>query len=181
MRLFIAINFQNEVLSRLLALRDDLCSQSLRGRFTAPKNLHLTLVFLGECDTQQANAAKTAMDAIRFEPFFVEIVGIGHFKRNGRNGGDTWWAGVQECKPLLDLQRDLTRRLTAAGFALPSKKYSPHITLGREITTEVIPCQIESFGEKAYAIDLMESELNGGGPIYRIIYTKEASNRRALF
>ena len=50
MRLFIAINFNTETCTQLLALRDELRIESQRGSFTAPENLHLTLVFLGECD-----------------------------------------------------------------------------------------------------------------------------------
>ena len=48
MRLFVAINFNNETRSRLLDLRDELRGKSQRGNFTAPENLHLTLAFIGE-------------------------------------------------------------------------------------------------------------------------------------
>ena len=77
-----------------------------------PENLHLTLAFLGECDEKQSAAAKAAMEASSFEPFPAFFERIGRFKRDG---GDIWWAGLQESKTLTGLQKDLTDRLTAMG------------------------------------------------------------------
>ena len=48
MRLFIAINFNDDTHNRLIALRDELRSRSERGNFSLPENLHLTLAFIGE-------------------------------------------------------------------------------------------------------------------------------------
>ena len=83
------------------ALRDEL-RIGPRGSFTAPENLHLTLVFLGECDEEQTTAVKKVMSTINFEPFPICIDRIGRFRRNG---GDIWWAGCMK-QALLDLQRN---------------------------------------------------------------------------
>jgi 2'-5' RNA ligase len=69
MRLFIAINFNTDTRMQLLALRDELRIRSRRGSFTVPENLHLTLVFLGECDEAQTSSVKKVMSTINFEPF----------------------------------------------------------------------------------------------------------------
>jgi len=47
MRLFVAINFNNETRAQLVSLRDELHSRSKRGHFSLDENLHLTLVFIG--------------------------------------------------------------------------------------------------------------------------------------
>ena len=73
MRLFIAINFSHAVCSKLLALRDQLRSGAVRGSFSLPDNLHLTLVFLCECGAKQAAAVKAAMDAVSFHSFPVMV------------------------------------------------------------------------------------------------------------
>ena len=161
MRLFIAINFNNETRSRLLALRDELRGKSERGNFSAPENLHLTLAFLGECDGKQTSAVKSVLSAVSFKPLDITIDCIGRFKRDQRDvrhGGDIWWAGVRDNKALSDLQKALTSGLCANGFILDNRKYSPHITLGREVITDVKPWQIEPFGETVGTIDLMKSE-----------------------
>jgi 2'-5' RNA ligase len=168
MRLFVAINFNNDTRARLIELRDKVRSRSARGNFSAPENLHLTLAFLGECDAKQAAAAKTALGAVAFGPFGIAIDRVGRFKRGG---GEIWWAGLSESKPLSDLQRGVTDRLASAGFAFESRKYSPHITLGREIVTDSNTWTIEPFGETVSIIDLMKSERIHG----KLTYTRAAS------
>jgi 2'-5' RNA ligase len=167
LRLFIAINFDRETRSRLTALRDALRADSTQGRFSAPENLHLTLVFLGECDEKQATAARAAMDAVRFEPF---AMGIGRLGRFRREGGDIWWAGVSECQQLAELQKELTKELTERGFRIERRKFSPHITLGREIVTKASPCAIEEFGQRVNKIELIKSERIDGKLTYTAIY-----------
>jgi len=171
MRLFIALNFTPETKSSLLTLRDDLRSQSARGNFSLPENLHLTLAFLGECDARQAAAAKQAMAVVDFSSLEITIEHIGRFRRDG---GDIWWAGVRETPELMTLQRDLTERLRTAGFALERRRYSPHITLGREIVTDIAPWRIEPFGETVSRIDLMKSERVQGRLTYTALFAKEA-------
>ena len=171
MRLFIAINFNDATRSRLVSLRDELHKASSRGRFTHTENLHLTLAFLGECNEQQAASAVTAMDTTSSEPFELSIDRMGHFKRNG---SDIWWAGVCENKTLLELQQNLTNRLLENRLECDKRKYSPHITLGREIIMQVQPRQIEPFGEMVTCIELMKSERVGGKLTYTAIHTVKA-------
>jgi 2'-5' RNA ligase len=169
MRLFIAVNFNSDTCSRLIALRDELRAKSERGNFSAPENLHLTLAFLGECGGRQADAAKSALSAVIFEPFDIAVERVGRFKRDG---GDIWWAGLREDKRLLALQRDLTDKLTTAGFTLERRKFSPHITLGREVVTAATPWMIEPFGETVSAVELMKSERLNGKLTYTSIFRR---------
>jgi len=173
MRLFIAINFNDMTRARLIALRDELRDKAVYGRFSPSENLHLTLAFLGESDAKQTAAAKAVMDAVNFDPLIVTIGCIGRFSRGG---SDIWWAGVSENKPLLNLYGDLTDKLSAAGFDLEKRKYSPHITLGREIMTEAVPRQIPAFGERVYKIDLMKSERVNGKLTYTAIHSRRCAD-----
>ena len=170
MRLFLAVNFTNETRAQLLALQDELRARSKRGRFSTPENLHLTLVFLGECDDKQSASAIAAMEAICFEPFPILVDKIGRFKREA---GDIWWAGLQENEPLGKLQQNLTDELAAAGFKLERRKYSPHITLGRDVITDEIPWKTEPFGETVNSIDLMKSERIQGKLTYASIFSRK--------
>jgi 2'-5' RNA ligase len=163
LRLFVAINFNAHTRSRLLALRDELRDKAERGRFSAPENLHLTLAFLGECDGKRTAAAKSVVTSMEFAPFEVAVERIGNFR------GDLWWAGLREDKPLPALQRDLSDRLAAAGFTLERRRFSPHITLGREVATDAKPWKIEPFGETVRSIELMKSERIGGKLTYTTI------------
>ena len=171
MRLFIAINFNNSTKNKLLSLCDELRSHSERGRFSLPENLHLTLAFLSECNPKQTAAVKSAMDYINFKHFDITIESMGRFKRNG---GDIWWAGIGENQALIELQRSLTDKLNSAGFSLEKRKYNPHITLAREVITDLQPQGIEPFGETVSSVELMKSERIGGKLTYTPIYQKTA-------
>jgi 2'-5' RNA ligase len=169
LRLFIAVNFNDETRTRLLSLRDELRTRSVRGNFSAQENLHLTLAFLGECNEKQAADIKAVMDTVRVKPFHAVIDKVGCFKRNG---GDIWWAGVQASKPLLEMQRDLADKLTEAGFSLEQRSYNPHITLGREVITNTVAWRIEPFGEDISCIELMKSERINGKLTYTAIHER---------
>ena len=64
MRLFIAINFNNETRSRLLALCDELRANSRGGNFTSMENLHLTLVFIGEVSPKKVDKIKAILETV---------------------------------------------------------------------------------------------------------------------
>ena len=169
MRLFIAVNFSAGTRARLTALRDELRSRSERGSFSAPENLHLTLAFLGECDARQTAAAKQILNATHFEPFDLKIGGVGRFKQQK---ADILYTMVEKTPQLFNLQRSLYDNLNVRGFSLDSRKFKPHITLGREVVTGAAPWRIEPFGETINSIDLMKSERVGGKLVYTAIYSK---------
>jgi len=171
MRLFIAINFCDNTKSKLQHLCSELRVTSKKGSFTLTPNLHLTLVFLGECTLEEACLIKSVMDKTQFAPFELGIDSIGRFKRVG---GDVWWAGVERCEPLQNLYTTLATKLRASGFKIENRKYSPHITLGRRVVTEFAPKEIEAFSVKVCSIELMKSERIDAKLTYTPIHTKTA-------
>jgi len=166
LRLFVAINFNNETKDKLIALQNALRTRSKRGNFTLSENLHITLSFLGDSDLGQATAAKKVIDSLHFDPFAISIENLGCFKRDR---GDLWWAGVNGNKPLLDLQRRLADGLANVGFEPEKRKYSPHVTLVRQVITDAVPWPIEPFGETIDKINLMKSERINGKSTYTSI------------
>ena len=168
MRLFVAINFNDETHSQLIALRDGLHSRSKRGKFTLDENLHLTLAFIGECNPTKLDKIKTILDTVNIAPFEATIERLGTFSR-----GTLWWAGLREDKPLMDLQHEIEYKLALCGFEMDERKYHPHITLGREVVTDIVPWQIEPFGETVTSIDLMNSERINDKLTYTVIYERK--------
>ena len=57
---------------------------------------------------------------------------------------------------------------------MDGRKYNPHITLAREVVTNVKPWEIEPFGEMVDTLELMKSERVSGKLTYTAIYGKEA-------
>ena len=93
MRLFIAINFPDKIKETVADIRDGLKEGSLAGNFSFDENLHLTLIFLGECNPHQMNVIKTVMDNTVFTDFKLELEKIGYYKRNG---GNRWRIEINE-------------------------------------------------------------------------------------
>ena len=169
MRLFIAINFNDDTRSKLIRIRGELSKKSSYGSFSPDENMHLTLVFIGECDHRQAEIVKSVMDSVSFPAFDLTIDSVGLFKRPG---GDIWWVGTAEHKSLMKLQSELTYRLIQNGFDIEKRKYSPHITLGRRVETRETPWKIEPFSEKTTAVELMKSERLNGRMVYTAIHSR---------
>lgn len=169
-RLFIAINFDDETIAEIGKIRDDLRSKASAGRFTRDDNLHLTLVFLGEVDETLIPAIRYAMNRVSVESLILQFSSIGFFKRAD---GQIWWVGIEPNPLLLETQSFLSKQLTEAGFKIEKRKYTPHLTLGRNIRLKTQPEKtISSFEYEAVSISLMKSENINGKTFYTAIYEK---------
>jgi 2'-5' RNA ligase len=169
MRLFIAVNLSAAALSRLIHITEEIKSVSVSGSFCTFREFHLTLAFLGECDEEQTFAAKSVLSSVAFKPFTLEVNHLGRFKRDK---GDIWWAGVKKNKALSRLRGDLAYRLNSVGFKLESRKFHPHITLGRKIVSQAEPFGMGSFKERVEGLELMKSESIDECRIYTSIFTR---------
>ncbi len=178
MRLFIAINFNEEIKDHLTSAIRELKKASSGGNFTHRENLHLTLVFLGELNPDKVGEIKSAMNRVSGEPFRLSFSGFGRFKRRG---GDIHWAGVEKNHELIAIQKQLTLELETSGFAPEDREYSPHMTLGREVRLSDPSADI--YGElaaehkemKVTRISLMKSERVNGKLTYTEIYGRDFS------
>lgn len=131
MRLFIAVNFGQEMKESLIDAIGRLRAVSSRGNFTRAANLHLTLAFIGETD--RVDDVSEVMRAVAsVTPTFEIALGEpGHFRREG---GDIRWVGIGEgASKLSELSTRLTSGLIAAGFDV-DRRFTPHITLGRQVS-----------------------------------------------
>ena len=122
MRLFIAINLNEEMKGALLDLQGDIMNMGVGGNYTRPENLHLTLAFVGEFSDPEL--VKEVVERGEFEPFEIAFAGIGNFR-------NLWWAGIEKNDTLANLVRRLRRGLAEADIPFDRKKFSPHITILR--------------------------------------------------
>lgn len=158
MRLFVAIRLEDVCRDTLCTAIAGLRRHARQGHFTRRDNLHLTLAFLGE--TTRLDAAGEAVGSIQAEPFSIELVGLGRFRRNG---GDLWWMGVAENNALTALQQQLQAALARAGFSLEKRTFRPHLTLGREVILDpgfepgALECTLSPARMQVREIALMES------------------------
>ena len=123
MRLFIAIQLNDEMRNALIHTQKIMQRQGVRGNYSRPENLHLTAAFIGEYS--DPDAVLDVLDQIPFNPFRIRLDGMGSFR-------GIWWAGIGESPELKSLVRQIRRGLAEAGIPFDRKKFSPHITLVRK-------------------------------------------------
>ncbi|MGN9165046.1 RNA 2',3'-cyclic phosphodiesterase [Tissierellaceae bacterium HCP3S3_D8] len=175
MRLFIAINFEEEVKDKIEDVIDEVRIYSTQGRFTSREHMHLTLEFLGEIPINRVETIKSVMDRLKYKEFKMDIQDIGLFKRAG---GDIYWIGIENNDSLLEVQYILHEGLIRESFKLESRPYKPHITIGRKVmmkegfSLKELSQSIIGTGINVGKIDLMKSEHRNGKLVYSIIHTK---------
>jgi len=167
MRLFIAINFTEDLKDALADAASELKAAARRGRTTRWENFHLTLVFIGETD--RVDDILDVMEEAACEPVRVSLSEAGVFK--GR-GGDLHWIGVENTPELKKLANSLADGLRSDGFDIEKRRFTPHITIGREIVLASEPnILVRRASMTADHMSLMRSDRIDG----RLVYTEIAS------
>jgi 2'-5' RNA ligase len=170
-RLFIAVNFSDEVKDRLISLQQRIRGQARKGRFSPRENLHLTLVFLGETGEPALPCIQAAISGIKTPPFTLELSCLGFFKRAG---GDIWWIGPEKTDPGMEALKSLHGELCTGLGRLGRQSLEAHITLGRDITLrEHLDSGTEKIALPVERVSLMKSELGRGPPVYTEIFGRD--------
>lgn len=115
MRLFIAINLNEEMKDALMDIQDTIRNYGIRGKDTVPENMHLTLAFIGDYD--DPDLVRNVIDSIEIWPFDIRLSGVGTFR-------DLWWVGLEKSEPLQAVVRRLRRALADADIPFDRKKFN---------------------------------------------------------
>ncbi len=125
MRLFVAVALPEDLRARLSGLQQGVPA----ARWVDPDNLHLTLRFVGEADSGQAQDLDAALVQVRAARFEVSLAGVDCFGRGRKSRA--LWVGVEPAPELDRLQRRVEQAVQAAGFEPVGRKFKPHVTLAR--------------------------------------------------
>lgn len=177
MRVFIAIEFENEVKDFLALIQQRLQAFCTKGNFSRRENFHLTLRFIGEVEEAKLQSIRTAISKVAggAKSFSLELGGMGQFPKGKRS---VVWVGVNAELQLQGLYRDLEGALEQQGFARESRGYNPHITLAREVDKEQVEKAIGtveagSITQRVRAISLMQSTREAGRLVYKPLFRQE--------
>jgi len=133
MRLFVAADVPEAARAAVAAEQKRIASALSDNalKWVKPEHSHLTLVFLGDVeDGRVASVVDTVGRNIDAPPFDVVFEGLGAFPPRG--APRVLWTGVGAgAAPLIDLQREIARRIAALGVALEDRPFHPHLTLAR--------------------------------------------------
>lgn len=162
-RIFIAFDTPKQLQRALKGSYD----KSIDVRWTAPENLHVTLVFLGNMTKQQIDLLKDYVSVVaqKHRPIAVKISGIIKIR-------EMIWAEVESSQELSCLYDDLQEILSVKGLLKTGhSKYKPHINLGRfqKKDSNKVRWEGPSAALESYMADHMvifESILLPNGPRY---------------
>lgn len=167
MRLFVAIDIPDAIKEHLSFLQRSLEREGLR--LVHPKNIHLTLNFLGEQD--DADRIIALLKSVSFEQFSLHLADIGCFP--DVDDPRVLWVGLASSAALADLQRRIDRLFT------PQKSFKAHLTIARVqrlsskdkafLVRDAERLQVRPLQFKVTCFKLYKSTLTPLGPLYEVL------------
>ena len=172
-RIFIAIDFPDEVIKEVARVQKILGTRKFTGKMTELENLHLTLKFLGEINNAKLEEIKKKLKDIKFSEFEARLEDIGTFSRQ-KNPKITWIKIGG--KGIFELQKKVDEKMKECGFNL-EERFMSHMTIARikyVKDNEALIEYVKNIGLKEVKFNLnefklKESELRPLGPIYKDI------------
>ncbi len=177
MRAFIAIPINKECLEKLTLLQNRLISAGADVKWVRPKNIHITLKFLGDIDEDRLQNIIPLLheSIIKHNSFNITIAGLGAFPSIKKP--KTLWAGIDKGKKCCCLlQKDIESSVKDLGFDSENRPFKPHLTIGRVRSKKnILSLSALLEKEKVFQVSaespvreviLFKSELTQKGPIY---------------
>jgi 2'-5' RNA ligase len=127
-RTFIAIEVPEEVKEEINSLQERLRESPSRVK---PKNIHLTLKFLGNIDAERIDSIGKALETAGkdIRPFTITVEGLGAFPN--LKTPRVLWVGVVASEELTHLYKNIEEGLHKIGFEKEHRPFHPHLTLLR--------------------------------------------------
>jgi 2'-5' RNA ligase len=182
MRVFIAIDINEEIRASIRALQGELKGQADIGKrevkWVEPMNIHLTLKFLGEIrDEEVVDVCKIVESAVgRYKSFNLSVESLGYF---GGRSARVCWIGVGEGKETLyQLQKELEAEFEKGGWPKEERAFTGHLTVCRiknvragkriaEVSSNYKDLKAGSVSVDS--VKVYQSELTPKGPIYSVL------------
>lgn len=171
-RLFVGIKLENHITETLYKLNEKTDFQ--KASWIIPKNIHLTLKFLGWSREESTGKIKNAVRSVtdRHKPFSITVEGLGAFPTAKK--ARIFWAGVNcHTKELLKIQDELEDSLQPLGFKKEKRPYHPHVTIARlriiEDVSERLNIEIPSLRMEVNELNLFQSKLTPKGAVYSVL------------
>jgi len=129
MRLFVAIDIDDEIRERVTRFLDDVREFAPEARWVRPESLHVTLKFIGEKSEAEADEIKLALKCTNAAPIAMKFRGHGFFPE--ARAPRVFWVGIQPDSRLTFLAQEIDEGLSSLNIPKEAHAFNPHLTLGR--------------------------------------------------
>lgn len=178
-RAFIAVELTPDVQDILAVVQAQLKKSGADIKWVRPKNIHLTLKFLGNIPSENITRIYDAMrDTVKEQhPFSITLTHIGAFPKIERP--KVVWIGAEENQSdIRQISTSLEERLASLNFKKEERDFKAHITIGRvrsSLNRHHLIKALKTFRlehaiiQHVDHITLFKSTLTPKGPIYEIL------------
>lgn len=174
LRAFLAIDVDEDLKAKMYRIIKEFKQIDANIRYVDLENLHLTLKFFGDIDTEGIDLLSSKISHVvsNFDKFTIKIKGCGAFPNTNRI--KVIWLGIDEDELIKQLHDELDKEFVRLGFD-KDKRFSSHLTIGRMKSAKgknKVKSTIEKFSEveigvmEVDRIILKKSTLTPQGPIY---------------
>jgi 2'-5' RNA ligase len=134
---------------------------AMPGRPVPVRNLHITLVFLGDINAEQQQVLRVGADAIHAHSFALAISQLGCWP----HAAVAWLAPDTVPPALIDLVAQLQSVCRRAGLEPDMRPYHPHLTIMRKVR-HVLPANLAPIHWQISRFSLIESVPGRAGSEY---------------
>ena len=128
MRLFVALDIDAEIRSRIEQFMDDVRAFAPDARWVSAESLHVTLKFIGEWP-DALDELKRTLAGVHGEPAEITISGAGFFPTP--KSARVFWIGIQAGPELASLAAAVDAGTSTLGIESEKRAFTPHLTLAR--------------------------------------------------
>jgi RNA 2',3'-cyclic 3'-phosphodiesterase len=129
MRLFVALDIDDAIRSRIARFLDGVRGFAPEARWVQTESLHVTLKFIGEKTEEEVDSVKRELETIVAGTFDMSVRGCGFFP--GARAPRVFWAGIEGGPKLTSLAAAVDERLARLDIPKEEHAFNPHLTLAR--------------------------------------------------
>jgi len=129
MRVFVGIDLDDEIRTKIARLLAGVCGFAPDARWVGPESLHVTLKFIGEQKPEQVAAITERLQVVKGKSAEIRFAGHGFFPT--AKAPRVFWIGIQAGPELAELASGVDSALAELQIRREERPFSPHLTLAR--------------------------------------------------
>ena len=129
MRLFLALDIDDDIRERITLFVDGVRNFAPDARWMQPESLHVTLKFIGEQPESVMENIKRAMATVSAGTTQIDFRGYGFFPTS--KSARVFWIGMNSGPELVALAATIDDTMPSLGIPKEDRPFSPHLTLAR--------------------------------------------------